>query len=225
MDFSDLDTSLKVTLPNVTLYSNWLYNNRAEISRAENRSNYITSRIGFVESNRGAIISFLKKTGLVTSSLEVSPLAILIAKEELTYRELCLIHLSKESLFLNGKPKVNLITLLSAYIREKDQQGYNLNELRNLNMSFHEIEGNKNSNSRTDYIMTILEGTDLFVHQDRIDDGVISLTPKTKPIINYFADRLIENCEEPLNSAKRFDFFSSLEGGVFSILYLLAELI
>ena len=71
MDFSDLDTSLKVTLQNVTLYSNWLYNNREEILRAQNRSNYITSRIGFVESNRGAIISFLKKTGLSSTGVLV----------------------------------------------------------------------------------------------------------------------------------------------------------
>lgn len=218
MDFSDLDTSLKVTLQNVTLYSNWLYNNREEILRAQNRSNYITSRIGFVESNRGAIISFLKKTGLVTSTLEVSPLACLVAKEELTYRELCLIHLSKESLFLKGVPKVNLVSLLSTFIQQSEKNEYNLNEIRNYDLSFQEIEGNKNSNTRTDYILTLLEGTDLFIHQGRIDDGIVTLTAKAGPILDYFAGRPIVNCEESLNSPSRFDYFGSLEGGIFSIL-------
>ena len=218
MDFSDLDTSLKVTLQNVTLYSNWLYNNRDAIRLAENKSSFITSRIGFVESNRGAIISFLKKTGLVTATLEVSPLAMLIAKEELLYRELCLIHLSKESLFLKGEPKVNLITLLSKYVQEKTENEYNLNEIRNIDLSFQEVEGNKNSNSRTDYIVTLLEGTELFRHKGKVEDGVVALTSKARPILDYFAERPIANCEDDLNSVNRFNYFSSLEKGVFGIL-------
>jgi len=218
MDFSDLDTSLKVTLQNVTLYSNWLYNNRIEIQQASNRSNYITSRIGFVESNKGAIISFLKKTGLVTSTLEVSPLALLVAKEELTYQEICLIHLSKESLFIQGIPKVNLITLLSSFIRENEEDSYDLNKIRNLNLTFQEIDGNKNSNGRTDYILTLLEGTNLFIRQGRAEDGIIALNEKAKPIIDYFAERPIANCDYTLNSANRFDYFCSLEDGVFRII-------
>ncbi len=134
------------------------------------------------------------------------------------YRELCLIHLSKESLFLNGIPKINLMTLLCTYIHTEDKVAYNLNEIRNFNSSFQVIEGNRNSNNRIDYISTLLEGTELFIHQGRVDEGIIKISPRAKHILDYFVERPINNCEEPLNTANRFDYFSSLEGGVFDIL-------
>ena len=215
MDFSDLDTSLKITNPNTILYSNWLYNNRISIADSTNRSNFITSRIGFVESNPGAIISFLKKTGLVTSTLEVSPYASLVATEDLTYAELCIIHLSKESLFLNGQAQVNLLSVLCKYaLSLQNGESIDLQKVRELDENLVPIQGNRNSNSRTDYILTQLEGTNLFIRDGKVDDGKVKLTDKALPIITYLASLPLTNCTHALNSPNRFDYFSSLTGGI-----------
>ena len=215
MDFSDLDTSLKITNPNTILYSNWLYNNRISIADSTNRSNFITSRIGFVESNPGAIISFLKKTGLVTSTLEVSPYASLVASEVLTYAELCIIHLSKESLFLNGQAQVNLLSVLCKYaLSLQNGESIDLQKVRELDENLVPIQGNRNSNSRTDYILTQLEGTNLFIRDGKVDDGKVKLTDKALPLITYLASLPLTNCTHALNSPNRFDYFSSLTGGI-----------
>lgn len=219
MDFFDLDTSLKVTRPNIILYSNWLVQNERIIKGIDNkdRSAFIKSNIGFVESNPGAIISFLKKTGLVDSQLRPSALSRMLAYRKINYQEYCLIHLSKESLFLEDTPFVNALTLISKYISSNKTFTLDVSLIRELNINLLKIDGNINKNKRTDYFTLELEGTGLFSSIGKKDDGVVQLNEDAMPIFEYLNEQSILNCTYQLNSANRFDYFASLEGGIFDI--------
>ena len=219
MDFFDLDTSLKVTRPNIILYSNWLVQNERTIKGIDNkdRSAFIKSNIGFVESNPGAIISFLKKSGLVDSQLRPSVLSRMLAYRKINYQEYCLIHLSKESLFLEDTPCVNALTLISKYISSNKTYTLDVNLLRELSIDLLKIDGNINKNKRTDYFISELEGTGLFSSIGKKDDGVVQLNEDAMPIFEYLNEQSILNCTYQLNSANRFDYFASLEGGILDI--------
>lgn len=216
MDYCDLDTSQKITVQNVTFLPAWLYMHRHSIENApeSSRSSYITKRIGF-SANAGAIISFLKKTGLVDHSLKVSQLATLLATGRITYEEFCLLHLSKQSLYLRNEPKVSFLALLCKYILHNPEvSSYDLRVIRTLNLDLLPMPSDNVNNSRNDYIVTVLEGSGLFNHQDDSRNGLMTFTPDILPIIELIHRQNLQNCEYPLNSKIRFDLFSNFEGGI-----------
>lgn len=217
MDFSDLDTSLKVTAANVALYSAWLYVNRHFITSTpqSNRSSILTTNIGFAQSNPGAIVSFLKKTGLIDSSLAPSSLSKLVAQRHINYEELCLLHLAKESLFLNNASKVNALALLSKYIVYNPYQNIDLNVLRTYDISLSPVPGNVNNNTRTDYFSTLLEGTGLFTFVGARNNGIMQIKPGTLPIFRYLDYCQFADCTLPINSSDRFEYFASTKDGLF----------
>lgn len=214
MDFKDLDTSLKVTLENITMYSCWLKVNYSNIVSLEKsaRSSFITKRIGFIDSNRGAVISFLKKSGLVDAELKPSAWAILLADEKITYQEYCLIHLSKQSLYLGDEPKYNLLNVLLKYITNNHTKTvYSLNDIRILDTDLKPVENNVNSNRRTDYCMTILEGTGLFEHVGKIDEGNIKLANNASEVITFLSTKSFSNVPDKINSPERFNRFAKFD--------------
>lgn len=214
MDFKDLDTSLKVTLENVTMYSCWLKVNYTGLlsTNKTSRSSYITKRIGFIESNKGAVISFLKKSGLVDADLKPSAWALLLANEKLTYQEYCLLHLMKQSLYLGDDPKYNLLTVLLKYINTNQSlTEYDLGVIRALDTDLNTVPGNVNSNKRTDYCTTILEGTGLFEHVGKLEDGKIKLTNNASAIVSFLVSKEFPNNTEKINSPERFNKFASFD--------------
>ena len=220
MDFKDLDTSLKVTSSNVNLHSSWLYNNRFKLLAisAGERSSFIKKSIGSSIGNAGAIISFLKKTGLVNADLSVSFLAEMLATDRLSYPEICFIHLSKQSLFKGNVPTANLLNVISNYIISNGIDEFEIKDIRSLDESLSPVAGDITSNSRTDYILTVLEGTGLFIHVGNVEDGRVRVRTEALPIITYIANNSLTNCVYELNSIERFDFFAGAVGGVFAIL-------
>lgn len=219
MDFLDLDTSLKVTKANVILYSNWLVLNNTSICALDvnQRSSFIKDNIGFVESNPGAIISFLKKSALVNSDLTASVLSYLITKRKITYEEFCFIHLSKESLMLGDLPTINALTLLSKYIKYKNTT-VTLGEYRTLDLNLQKIENDIVKNIRTDYFSTLLEGTGLFNFVGPQKDGKMALVAGANEIFDYLEAIDFENCLYLLNSENRFNYFASGSGGILDYL-------
>ena len=220
MDFLDLDTSLKITKQNSVLYSNWLVNHAADLVELSqnSRSAFIKENIGFVESNPAAIISYLKKSGLVDSQLRTSLLSYLISNRALTYNEYCLIHLSKESLFLKNVSTVNALALICKFIIQNSTTRINLNEIRELGLDLKGVPGNVNANKRTDYLSAVLEGTGLFSFVGKKEDGIMELKKDALPIISFLNSCNLNNCDYVLNSDERFDYFSSCDGGIFDYL-------
>ncbi len=220
MDFLDLDTSLKITKQNSVLYSNWLVNHAADLVELSqnSRSAFIKENIGFVESNPAAIISYLKKSGLVDSQLRTSLLSYLISNRALTYNEYCLIHLSKESLFLKNVSTVNALALTCKFIIQNSTTRINLNEIRELGLDLKGVPGNVNANKRTDYLSAILEGTGLFSFVGKKEDGIMDVKKDALPIISFLNSCNLKNCDYALNSDERFDYFSSCNGGIFDYL-------
>lgn len=220
MDFLDLDTSLKVTEQNVTLYASWMFLNKANLSTLspDKRSAFIKDNIGFVESNPGAIISFLKKSGLATASLQTSQMSEKIAKKVINYNEYCLIHLSKSSLFLNGEPKANLLLTICKYISSLNASSLSIEDVRKLDESLNPIENDRNTNKRTDYVGTCLVGTGLFKYIGNKDDGKLEVVQDAESIITYIASLSLRNLEAKLNSNERFDVFANFEGGIIDLL-------
>jgi MoxR-like ATPase len=220
MDFKDLDTSLKVTRENVNLYSCWLYANREKLQSLKDneRSSFITTNISSSSGNAGAIISFIKKTGLANADLTASELAQLFATGRLTYAEICFIHLSKESLFNGTNPTVSLLNVISKYIIYKNSLSFLLKDIRSLDEDLSPLSGDTISNQRTDYIMTVLEGTGMFSHIGKMDDGNVALKQDALPIIQFIADNPLSNCLLTLNSKERFNFFAGARGGIFDII-------
>lgn len=220
MDFLDLDTSLKITKANIVLYSGWLQYNRQTLKATNNneRSNFIKFNIGFVDSNPGAVISFIKKTGLANSSLTTSQISTIIADRVINYNEYCLINLSKESLILGGIPYVNALALLSSYIVANPYTKIDLNELRTLNLDLTKVTNDSITNKRTDYFSCILEGTGLFKFVGPQADGILEMATDALPIFEYINSKQLSNCTYKLNSKERFDYFASCKEGVFSCL-------
>ena len=220
MDFKDLDTSLKVTRENVNLYSCWLFANREKLQSLKDneRSSFITKNISSSSGNAGAIISFIKKTGLANADLTASELAQMFATGRLTYAEICFIHLSKESLFNGTVPTVSLLNVISKYIIQKNTLSFLLKDIRSLDEDLNPLSGDTISNQRTDYIMTVLEGTGLFSHVGKIDDGHVEIKQDALPIMQFIADNPLSNCLLTLNSKERFNYFAGARGGVFNIL-------
>ena len=220
MDFLDLDTSLKVTKQNVILYSNWLAYNKTNLDAIpqSDRSSFIKDCIGFVDSNPGAIISFIKKSGLADSQLKSSKVSSAIANKVINYNEYCLIHLSKECLFLNNRPEVNILALICKYIINTHSRKIDLKKIRELGLDLNTISGNINGNRRTDYVSTILEGTGLFTYVGNKEDGIMELKEDAEPIITFLDSCNLEECLLSINSAERFDYFSSDKGGILNFL-------
>ena len=220
MDFKDLDTSLKVTLENVNLYSCWLYTNREKLlSLKDNeRSSFITKNISSSSKNEGAIISFIKKTGLVNADLTASVLTEMFATGRLTYAEICFIHLSKESLFNGTTPTVSLLNVISKYIINNKTLSFLLKDIRTLDEDLNPLSGDTISNQRTDYIMTVLEGTGMFSYVGAMADGNVALNEDALPIMQYIVDNPLSNCLLALNSKERFNYFAGTCGGVLGIL-------
>lgn len=218
MDFRDLDTSLKITLENVNLYSCWLHTNRHKLLSISDRSAFIKGNIRSSAGNGGAIISFLKKTGLINGDLTTSDLATLYATGCLDYAEYCLIHLSKESLFKGDSPTANVLTVIAKYIVSEGVSTFLLSDIRSLDETLSPVIGDTTTNSRTDFIMTVLEGTGMFTHVGKMEDGKVEVKSEALPIISFIADNPLKNNTLKLNSTERFNYFAEADGGIFDIM-------
>ena len=220
MDFKDLDTSLTFSLQNVNLYANWLYNNRSKLIslKESERSSYIKSNIGPSSGNPGAVVSYIKKTGLANGDLLLSEMAELFASGFISFPEYCFIHLSKESLFLGDVPKANLLVVIAKYVTSNNLTKFFIKDIRPLDESLTPVTGDTTSNDRNDLLISVLDGTGLFKHVGNMTNGEIEVLADTIPILSYIANSTLTNCDLQLNSKKRFNFFADASGGVFDIL-------
>ena len=220
MDFKDLDTSLTLSLQNVNLYANWLYNNRSKLLslKESERSPYIKKSIGPSSGNPGAIITYIKKTGLADGDLLPSEMAALYASGRITFPEFCIVHLSKESLFLGDDPKANILVVIAKHVVSKSLNKFFIKDIRPLDEALTPVVGDTTSNDRNDLFISVLEGTGLFEHVGKVTDGEINVLPEAIQILSYIAGSTLTNCTLTLNSKQRFNFFAGVSGGVFDIL-------
>jgi len=217
MDFCDLDTSLSVNELKVMCYSSWLTVNFDRIiALAPNkRSEFIKSKIGSAESNPGAVISFLKKCGLVDHTLIPAPLSKLLSTCRITYAEFCLIYLSKQSLFINKVPKVSAIALLSKYIIDKQPEVIDLSEFRMLDISLNSLSDHINSNERNDLFLSVLTGTGLF-EKDKTD--MVRVKKGCFAIFDYLHNCNFKNCDLGNNTNDRFEYLANTIDGIYKYL-------
>lgn len=220
MDFKDLDTSLTFSLQNVNLYANWLFNNRSKLLslKESERSPFIKNNIGPSSGNPGAVVSYIKKTGLANGVLLPSEMAVLYASGIITFPEYCFIHLSKESLFLVDDPKANLLVVIAKYVVTNNLTKFFIRDIRPLDETLTPVTGDVTSNDRNDLLISVLDGTGLFKHVGNMTNGEIDVLPDAVPILAYIAGSTLTNSDLELNSKVRFNYFAGARGGVFDIL-------